>query len=88
MKTIYKLTLEYPTALFMTRQTFLVETPADRRAIVEAAAVAGVKVVEDLTDEIFTPADIVAAVGKERRIAAELAGNAFATAINPRLTAG
>lgn len=88
MKTIHKLTLEFSTALFMTRQTFHVETPGERRALVEAAAIGGIKVIEDTTVEVLTPAEIATAVAKERRIAGELAGNALATALHPKMISG
>ena len=83
MKTIARITVEYPTALMIQRKTYTVDGGATARKFVEACAVAGIKVISTELEHVLELQEIANDIAKERRIAAELAGNALTSALNP-----
>lgn len=88
MKTLARIEVEFPTALFPCHRKAFLMDPADARQFTEAAAVAGVKIVSQTLEHLLNPTEVAADIAKERRIAAELAGNALTTALNPQKLLG
>jgi len=84
MKTIYKVTVEFPTDLMVQCKSFLFETQADCTAFAQTCSVAGVKVVAQSMDHIMTPSEVAADIRRERQIASDLAGTALVNALSGR----
>jgi hypothetical protein len=88
MKTLARIEVEFPTALMVQRKTYLIEDPSTARRFVEACAVAGVTVLSQGLEHVLDPGEIANDIAKERRIAADLAGNALTSALNPERLLG
>lgn len=87
-KPLYIIETEFQTSLFVQRKTYYLDNPNDVRTFVGACAVAGVRVTSQSVNHILTAAEVADDVARERNISATLAGNALATAINPKLLEG
>lgn len=81
MKTIYKVTVEFPTDLMIQCKSFLFETQGDARAFTTTCNVAGVKVLGQSMEHMLTPAEVAADIRRERQIASDLANGALSNAL-------
>lgn len=87
MKSVAKITVQFQTALLLQEKEYLVEYD-QARSFVEACAVAGVKVLSQTVGHVLTAKEVAADIANERRISAELAGNALSSALNPQKLLG
>lgn len=87
MKSVVKVTVQFQTALLLQEKEYLVEYD-QARPFVEACAVAGIKVISQSVAHVLSAKEVAADISNERRISAELAGNALTSALNPQKLLG